>query len=362
MKKKQKNYYLLLGVSITLFMFLFLLVGIFYTPSDPDAMNGSAKFAAPYLAHLFGCDHFGRDVFSRVLKGTGTTFLVAAATVVLGGGTGILVGAFTGYFVFGCDHFGRDVFSRVLKGTGTTFLVAAATVVLGGGTGILVGAFTGYFGGWADEILMRFNDAVFSFPHILLALVFISILGSGKYNVILALAVIFVPSFARITRSEFLSQKEMDYVKSARLMGVSHLRLMFVHILPNTLPAVLSMTAIGFNNAVLAEAGMSYLGIGVQPPDASLGIMFVHILPNTLPAVLSMTAIGFNNAVLAEAGMSYLGIGVQPPDASLGRMLSEAQTYLVSAPWCAIFPGLAVILLALGCSLISDGLLKKGGK
>lgn len=268
MKKKQKNYYLLLGVSITLFMFLFLLVGIFYTPYDPDAMNGSAKFVAPSLAHLFGCDHFGRDVFSRVLKGTGTTFLVAAATV-----------------------------------------------VLGGGTGILVGAFTGYFGGWADEILMRFNDAVFSFPHILLALVFISILGSGKYNVILALAVIFVPSFARITRSEFLSQKEMDYVKSARLMGVSHLR-----------------------------------------------IMFVHILPNTLPAVLSMTAIGFNNAVLAEAGMSYLGIGVQPPDASLGRMLSEAQTYLVSAPWCAIFPGLAVILLALGCSLISDGLLKKGGK
>lgn len=242
MKKKQKNYYLLLGVSITLFMFLFLLVGMFYTPYDPDAMNGSAKFAAPSLAHLFGCDHFGRDVFSRVLKGTGTTFLVAAATVVLGGGTGILVGAFTGF-------------------------------------------------------------------------VFISILGPGKYNVILALAVIFVPSFARITRSEFLSQKEMDYVKSARLMGVSHLR-----------------------------------------------IMFVHILPNTLPAVLSMTAIGFNNAVLAEAGMSYLGIGVQPPDASLGRMLSESQTYLVSAPWCAIFPGLAVILLALGCSLISDGLLKKGGK
>ena len=114
MKKKQKNYYLLLGVSITLFMFLFLLVGMFYTPYDPDAMNGSAKFAAPSLAHLFGCDHFGRDVFSRVLKGTGTTFLVAAATV-----------------------------------------------VLGGGTGILVGAFTGYFGGWADEILMRLRFLVY---------------------------------------------------------------------------------------------------------------------------------------------------------------------------------------------------------
>lgn len=267
MKKKQKNYELILGASITLFMVILLLVGIFFTPYDPDSMNGSAKFAAPSLAHLFGCDHFGRDVFSRVLKGTGTTFFVAAATV-----------------------------------------------ILGGGIGIFIGAFTGYFGGWADEVLMRVNDVLFSFPHILLALVFISILGPGKYNVILALAVVFVPSFARITRSEFLSQKEMDYVKSARLMGASHIR-----------------------------------------------IMFVHIFPNVLPAVLSMAAIGFNNAVLAEAGMSYLGIGVQPPDASLGRMLSESQTYLMSAPWCAIFQGLAVILLALGCSLIGDGLLKKGG-
>lgn len=268
MKKKEKNYSFILGGLIALFMLLFLLLGVFYTPYDPDAMNGSAKFAAPSLAHLFGCDHFGRDVFSRVLKGTGTTFFVAASTI-----------------------------------------------VLGGGIGILAGAFTGYFGGWVDEVLMRFNDAVVSFPNLLLALVFISILGPGKYNVILALAIVFIPSFARITRSEFLSHREMDYVKSARLMGASHLR-----------------------------------------------IMFVHIFPNVLPSVLSMAAIGFNNAVLAEAGMSYLGIGVQPPDASLGRMLSEAQTYLMNAPWCAVFPGLAVIGLALGFSLLSDGLLKKGGR
>ena len=268
MKKKQKNYSLILGTSIALFMLLVLILGMIYTPYDPDAMNGGAKFAAPSLAHIFGCDHFGRDVFSRVLKGTGNTFFVAAATV-----------------------------------------------ILGGGIGILTGAFTGYFGGWVDEILMRFNDVVVSFPNILLALVFISILGPGKYNVIAALAIVFIPSFARITRSEFLRQREMDYVKSARLMGVSHLR-----------------------------------------------IMFVHILPNVLPSIFSMAAIGFNNAVLAEAGMSYLGIGVQPPDASLGRMLSEAQSYLLKSPWASIFPGIAVILLALGFSLLSDGLLKKGGK
>ena len=202
-----------------------------------------------------------------------------------------------------------------MKGTGTTFFVAFATVVLGGGTGLVIGAFTGYFGGWLDEVLMRFNDAVVSFPSILLALVFISILGPGKYNVILALAVVFIPSFARMTRSEFLSQREMDYVKSARLMGVPHMR-----------------------------------------------IIFVHILPNVLPTVFATAAIGFNNAILAEAGMSYLGIGVQPPDASLGRMLSESQTYLATAPWCALFPGIAVILLALGFSLMSDGLQKKGGR
>ena len=255
--KKKRNLTLIIGAVLTAFMLLFLLIGFFYTPYDPDAMNGAAKFAAPSLSHPFGCDHFGRDIFSRVLKGTGTTFFVAFATLLLGG-----------------------------------------TI------GVLVGAFTGYFGGWIDEILMRINDVIVSFPGIL----------PGKYNVILALGIVFIPSFARITRSEFLARKGMDYVKSARLMGVSHLR-----------------------------------------------IIFVHILPNTVPSLLSMAAIGFNNAVLSEAGMSFLGIGVQPPDASLGRMLSESQTYLMTAPWGSVFPGLAVILLALGVSLLGDGLQKKGG-
>ena len=215
--KKKRNLTLIIGAVLTAFMLLFLLIGFFYTPYDPDAMNGAAKFAAPSLSHPFGCDHFGRDIFSRVLKGTGTTFFVAFATLLLGG-----------------------------------------TI------GVLVGAFTGYFGGWIDEILMRINDVIVSFPGILLALVFIALLGPGKYNVILALGIVFIPSFARITRSEFLARKDMDYVKSARLMGVSHLRIIFVHILPNTVPSLLSMAAIGFNNAVLSEAGMSFLGIGVQ--------------------------------------------------------------------------------------------------
>ena len=269
MKKKEKNYSFMLGGLIALFMLLFLLAGVFYTPYDPDAMNGSAKFAAPSLAHLFGCDHFGRDVFSRVLKGTGTTFFVAASTI-----------------------------------------------VLGGGIGILAGAFTGYFGGWVDEVLMRFNDAVVSFPNLLLALVFISILGPGnKYNVVIALGIVFIPSFARVTRTAFAALRDVNYVKSARLMGASSGR-----------------------------------------------ILVRQILPNTMQVLLPALTIGFNNAVLAEASMSYLGIGVTPPDASLGYMLSEAQGMLTSAPWYALGTGGAIVLLIFGVGLMGEGLQRRGGE
>lgn len=261
-KNGKKNYNLIVGSILTGFVVLLILIGIFYTPYDPDAMDATLKFADVSLKHPMGCDNFGRDIFSRVLEGSRTTFIVAAGTVFIG-----------------------------------TFF------------GVIMGALTGYYGGIVDEILMRFNDAVFAFPSILLALLFISLFGSGKYQVILALGIAFIPSFARIVRSEFIKCKNRDYVKNAKLQGASDLR-----------------------------------------------IMFVHILPNTVTVLLSAVMIGFNNAVLAEAGMSFLGIGVQPPDASLGRMLSEAQSYLFSAPTYAIFPGAIIILMVLGFSLLGDGL------
>ncbi len=247
----------ILAAAVTVFM----LVGLFYTPYDPEAMDLSMKFAPASLAHPFGCDQFGRDVLSRALQGSGVTFLVAAGTL-----------------------------------------------CIGGGLGTLLGLFTGYFGGWPDEMIMRFNDLIVAFPSILLALIFISLLGPGKYNVILALGIVFIPSFARIVRSQVIVHKDMDYVKSARLMGVGHLR-----------------------------------------------ILFVHILPNIRRTLFSALAIGFNNAALSEAGMSYLGIGVQPPDASIGRMMSETQAYIFTAPWSVLFPGLAMILMVLGFGLLSDG-------
>lgn len=260
--KREKNYNLIIGGIITAFMVALIIIGFFWTPYSPTAMDAAAKNAAPSLKHILGADNFGRDIFSRVLDGAGTTLLIAACTVAIG----------------------------ALFGT-------------------IIGALTGYFGGWLDEIVMRINDVLTTFPSILLALVFISLLGTGKYNVIISLGVLFIPSFARMVRSEFARQKELDYVRSARLMGASHLR-----------------------------------------------IMLVHILPNSASVLLSTIAIGFNNAVLAEASMSFLGIGVQPPDASLGRMLSESQSYIFSAPWYALGTGLAIVLLILGFGLLSEGL------
>ena len=155
---------------------------------------------------------------------------------------------------------------------------------------------------------MRVNDAVTAFPSILLALVFISLLGFGKYNVILALGVAFVPSYARVIRSEFARHREMNYVKSARLMGAGHLRIMFLHILPNTRQVLLPTLVIGFNNAVLAEASMSYLGIGVKPPDVSLGVYAVRVPELYGQGPWYMLTVG-GVIVLLILGVSLLGEG-----------------------------------------------------
>ncbi|MBQ3466908.1 MAG: ABC transporter permease, partial [Oscillospiraceae bacterium] len=211
---------------------------------------------------------------------------------------------------FCTDNFGRDIFSRVLKGAGTTFSIALSTVAIGALAGTVIGAVTGYFGGLADDILMRMNDALTAFPSVLLALLVVSLVGPGtKYSVVSALGLVFIPSFARVMRTEYASLRNQNYVTGARLMGVGSIRLLSVHLLPNT----------------------------------------VRVL---LPAV----TIGFNNAVLAEASMSFLGIGVTPPDASLGYMLSEAQGMIAAGPWYAIFTGSTIVLLVFGVGLIGEGL------
>ena len=259
---RKRNYNLIFGVILSAVMVILLVVGAFWTPYNPDKMNAALRLAPPSREHLLGCDNFGRDIFSRLLKGGFSTLWISACTVAFG-------------------------------------------LIMG----IIVGAFTGYYGGVLDEVVMRLNDVLNSFPSILLSLVFVTLLGPGKKNVVIALGLLFIPSYARITRSEFNRIKNLDYVKCAKLEGVPSLR-----------------------------------------------IMFVHILPNAVNTLLSTTAIGFNNAVLAESSLSFLGIGVQPPDPSLGRMLSESQTYLFTAPWYTLSTGITIVLLSLGFGLLSDGL------
>ena len=260
--KRVKNGYLLAGLLITGIMLLVAVIGVFWTPYVPTAMK-YGRFQPPSALHLFGTDNFGRDIFSRVMKGTGTTLAIALTTVSIG------------------------------------------AVI-----GTIVGAVTGYFGGLIDDVLMRLNDAVTAFPSFLLALLIVSLVGPGKkYSVVLALGLVFIPSFARVMRTEFASLRNQNYVTRARLMGASNTR-----------------------------------------------ILFVHLLPNTLRVLLPAFTIGFNNAVLAEASMSFLGIGVTPPDASLGYMLSEAQAMLKAGPWYAIFTGCTIVLLIFGVGLIGEGL------
>ena len=264
----KRNYYLFAGLIITGVLAAGALIGLFWTPYDSAAMS-AGKFLPPSAAHWFGTDNFGRDILSRVMEGAGTSFLIALSTI-----------------------------------------------AIGAGGGILLGAVTGYFGGLADELLIRVGDVLTAFPSILLALVVISLLGPGKpLNLVLSLGLVFIPSFARVTRAAYAEARERNYVKSARLMGASHGR-----------------------------------------------VMLAHILPNTMPVLLSALTIGFNNAVLAEASMSYLGIGVTPPDASLGYMLSEAQSVFGRAPWYALSTGGVMILFLFGVGLIGEGLRFREGE
>ena len=268
MKKifKSDNWYLKCGLIITAFLLAVIIIGIFWTPYDPGYMDGSARLAPPSLAHLFGTDNFGRDILSRVMNGMGTSFFIAFCINMIG----LVVGTF-------------------------------------------MGAAAGYSGGLFDTVLMHICDAITAFPNVMLALVIIAVLGNDDTNVIFILGILFIPSYARIVRSEFSRQKNLNYVLMARLMGAKPLR-----------------------------------------------IIFVHILPNIYSMLLPAATIGFNNAVLAEASMSFLGVGVSATTPSLGRMLNDAQNFLIGgAPWYAAFVGIAIVLLVMGLSLLGEGLQKE---
>ncbi|GIO27015.1 ABC transporter permease [Ornithinibacillus bavariensis] len=257
-----KHINLLLGGAILVFFLVMMTVSFFYTPYGVEEMDIPNKLQSPSAAHLLGTDEFGRDIFSRMMKGTQTAFFVGIVAV----GIGLVVGT-------------------------------------------IVGGISGYLGGWVDEIIMRVIDALMAFPGIILALMLVAVFGSGMWNTAIALGLMAIPGIARIARSGFLQTKEQDFVLAAKAMGIK-----------------------------------------------PITIMFRHILPNVSSPLIVAASIAFAVAILAEAGLSYLGLGVQPPDPSWGRMLKDSQPYLVSAPWYTYAPGVAITLVVLGFYMLSNAI------
>jgi peptide/nickel transport system permease protein len=211
--------------------------------------------------------------------------------------------------VLGTDHFGRDVLSMLMAGAWNSLAIAFPAVLLGALVGVVIGSTAAALRGWFDEVAMRAADVVFAFPAVLSAIMLGAVLGSGPTAAIMAIAVFNVPVFARVTRGVALQVWTLDYVAAARALGKRPLR-----------------------------------------------IALDEVLPNIAGALIVQVTIQLAFAILTEAGLSYLGLGVRPPNPSWGRMLNDAQTYLGQAPHLAIAPGLAVALSVLGLNLLGDGL------
>ncbi len=212
-------------------------------------------------------------------------------------------------FLMGTDEFGRDVFTRFLYGSRVSFQVGFISVALAGSIGVILGLIAGYVGGWVDNVLVLLMDVIWAFPAVLLAIVFVTTLGNNLRNAMIAIAVVFMPTFMRVVRGSTLAVRQMTYVEAAVSTGVSTPRILTRHVFPN-----------------------------VTAP------LIVH------------ASLNFAAAVLAEASLSFLGLGNKPPAPSWGSMVSSSYGFLQQAPWAAIFPGVAIALVVLGFNLVGDGL------
>jgi ABC-type dipeptide/oligopeptide/nickel transport system permease subunit len=246
-------------------LIVLLLVGLLVSliaPSDPLTMNVLDALKPPSSDHVLGTDRFGRDVYSRILWGTRGSLLVSFTSV-------------------------------------------AVAVLIGSGLGIVAG----FYQGPVDMVLSRIMDVMFGFPSLLLAITIAAMLGPSAGNVVIAIAVVFIPRYFRVARAPILVEKTLEYVEAARAVGAGDGRL-----------------------------------------------IVRHLIPNALSPVLIQMALGLSAAILIEASLSYLGLGIQPPNPSWGTMLNEGRTFLQNAPWISIFPGVAIVLAVLAFNLVADGL------
>jgi peptide/nickel transport system permease protein len=261
-RRFRRNKSAILGLTLVLLLFSVAVFAPFLAGVAPDQQSWRQRLAPPSTEHWFGTDEFGRSVYARVVYGARISLL-----------TGLIP-------------------------------VAVAAVV-----GTLIGLAAGFYRDWLDNLLMRLMDILLAFPSLLLALAVVGTLGPGLINAVIALSIVNIPQYARIVRSVVLSAREEDFVQAAQALGASDFRRLFKHIFPTTL--------------------------GPLTVQATLGIGF---------------------AILGMAGLSFLGLGVQPPAPDWGEMLARARRFLPDAVWLAVYPGLAISVTVLGFNLLGDGL------
>jgi peptide/nickel transport system permease protein len=211
--------------------------------------------------------------------------------------------------LMGTDDLGRDVLTRVIYGARVSLQAGAVTALLSLAVGLVLGMIAAYYGGRADALIMRVMDVVLAFPYILLAIAVVAILGPGLLNAMIAIAIVYVPHYARVVRGSVLSVRARDYVDAARAIGARDGR-----------------------------------------------VMWQHVLPNTLAPIIVQTTLNVGSAIIDTAGLSFLGLGQQPPTPDWGNMLSAGRNYIIDSPWIATFPGLAILLTVLAFNLMGDAL------